>query len=200
MVLSLPSFWIANQINYLVSRLPETNFFHYLFSIGLIEAPSAVAILLFFFWVFEKWLWQIPPIRYFIGVPNINGRYEGNLTSTHTINEEQNGTYRVVIEIKQSLTKTNIYLYTERSCSYSLIANMCTNYNDNHELVYVYQNKTSAMNADSDMRDHHGVALLEVLDGGKTLTGNYFNNPRERGRYGVIEVSRESWFLKKKFS
>jgi hypothetical protein len=198
-IFSIPSSWVAGRFTDFAKTLPDTNFFHYLFSFGVLEAPSTIVVLLFFFFVSEKWLWQIPPIPYFLGVPNINGRHTGTLTSTHIGSDEQNGTYNVVIEINQSLTQTNVYLYTERSCSYSLIANICKNHNENDELVYVYQNKTVAMNADKDMRDHHGVASLQIFDSGAVLTGSYFNNPRERGRYGVIDVRRESRFLKQRF-
>lgn len=133
------------------------------------------------------------------GLPNINGRYEGDLMSSFTETKEQNGTYKTAIEIKQTLTNINVCLYTERSRSYSLIANICKNNNGNYELVYVYQNNTSVIGTDSDMRDHNGTAILEISDDGSTLDGNYFNNPRERGRYGKIKVTKVTSGINGKF-
>jgi hypothetical protein len=192
LVLTVPASWIALKLGIYVNTLPTHNFFHYLLSVGVFEAPTTVIILFLFFWLFNNLLWKIPGVVDVLGIPNINGRYSGELVSSHTENKEQNGTYPVIIEIKQTLTTISVYLYTERSCSYSMIASLCKNYNNNHELVYVYQNKTSAMESDSDMRDHHGTAFLQVFEKGVSLTGNYFNNPRERGRYGKITVRRIS--------
>jgi hypothetical protein len=199
LILSVPAYWLASILKTIVDSLPESNFFHYLSSVGIFEAPTAVVLLLAAFWLFNNEVWKFYPIKKLLGVQNINGRYEGELTSTHTENNEQNGTYKIAIEIKQSLTSISVFLYTERSCSYSVIASIGRNSNDNHELIYVYQNKTSAMNKDADMRDHGGAAFLEIFEGGKKLVGNYFNNPRERGRYGVMNLEKTKEQLKGKF-
>lgn len=193
---SVPAFWISSKISEAINYLPETNIIHHLSSVGVIEAPTAIIILVAFFTLFNNCIWRIPLIRKLLNIPDIQGRYVGELKSTFTETKEENGTYRVAVEIKQTLTKIKVFLYTERSFSYGLIANICTNYNDNHELVYLYQNKTSAIGADANMRDHHGVASLQILKDGEFLSGNYFNNPRERGRYGNIDVTRESRKLK----
>jgi len=58
-----------------------------------IEAPTAIAIVLFIFWVFNNYLWKWLPIRKLFGIPNIDGRYEGELISSFTETKEQNGTY-----------------------------------------------------------------------------------------------------------
>lgn len=198
-ILAIPASAIADKISTYVSTLSPDNFFHYLYSVGVLEAPTTVAILFLFFWIFSNYLWKIPGIKNVLGIPNINGRYEGELTSTHTENNEQNGTYKVAIEIKQSLTGISVLLYTERSCSYSLLASLVRNNNHNYELTYTYQNRTSAMNSDADMRDHRGATFLEIFDQSKKLSGTYFNNPRERGRYGVINVEKVKGCLKGKF-
>jgi hypothetical protein len=199
LILSVPAYWAASVLKVFVDNLSANNFFHYLSSVGIFEAPTTLVILLGLFWLFNNIIWKFYPIRKLLGIPNINGRYEGELTSTHTENNEQNGTYKICLEIKQSLTSISVFLYTERSCSYSLIASIGLNGNHNHELMYVYQNKTSAMNNDSDMRDHKGSAFLEIFEDGKNLIGNYFNNPRERGRYGVIKVEKVKSSIQGKF-
>lgn len=196
---SFPAFWLSSKISTYLSGLPETNVLHYLSSWGFIEAPTAIAIILFIFWMLNNYLWKWLPIRKLFGIPNIDGRYEGELVSSFTETKEQNGTYKTVIEIKQTLTKITVCLYTERSCSYSLTANLCKNNNGNYELVYIYQNKTSAMGDDSDMRDHNGTAILGIFEDGNKLDGNYFNNPRERGRYGKIKVTKTSSEIRGKF-
>jgi len=198
LVLSVPASLIASELKAVVDNLPSSNFFHYLASVGIFEAPTTVVLLLATFWIFNEIIWKFYPIRRLFNIPNINGRYAGNLVSTHTENNEQNGTYKIAIEIKQSLTSISVFLYTERSSSHSLMASIGQNNNQNHELTYTYQNTTSAMNSDADMRDHRGVAFLEIFEDGKSLAGNYFNNPRERGRYGKIDVKKVAGCLKGK--
>lgn len=196
---SVPAFWLSSKINTYLSGLSETSVLRYLSSWGFIEAPTAIVIILFIFWILNNYLWKWLPIRKLFGIPNIDGRYEGEIVSSFTETKEQNGTYKTSIEIKQTLTKVIVYLYTERSCSYSLTANLCKNNNGNYELVYVYQNKTSAMGTDSDMHDHNGTAILEIFEDGSILDGNYFNNPRDRGRYGKIKVTKVISKMKGKF-
>lgn len=199
LVLVLPAKWLATLLKTYIESLPKDNFFHYLSSVGIIEITTIV-FLLGMFWLFNKYIWQIPLVRRIINIPNINGRYEGNLTSTHTENNEENGTYPIAIEISQTLTSISVFFYTERSCSYSLIASIGQNTNNNHSLMYIYQNKTSVMTiTDADMRDHRGSVFFEIFDYGKELKGNYFNNPRERGRYGMINVKKVSRKFKRKF-
>lgn len=195
-IFSVPSLWISSKISLIVDAFPHTKFLQNLVSNGVLQAPTAVVILLFIFWILNHLAIKFYFSRKILGIPNINGRYVGTLESTHSINNEKNSTYGVVIEITQTLTNIRINLYTERSCSYSLIANICTNELGNQELVYVYQNKTSAIDADADMRNHNGTTFLEILNEGQKLSGNYFNNPRERGRFGKIEVLRKDKKLK----
>lgn len=199
LILTVPASKISQSLGAYVDTLSQENFLHYLSSVGVFEAPTTVAILFLLFWLLNNCVWKFPLINKIIGIPNLNGRYEGQLVSSHVEDKQQNGTYPIVIEIRQTLISVCIYVYTERSCSYSLIANICKNYHDNYELVYVYQNKTSAIQSDSDMRDHHGTAFLEVSDEGLSLDGSYFNNPRERGRYGKVNVKRKGRKLKGKF-
>lgn len=199
LVLVVPATWFSEKIESFVQGLPADSFLHHLSSLGVIEAPTTVLILFIFFLLFNHFLWRLPLVNQLIGIPDINGRFVGELTSSHTINDEQNGTYSVAIEIKQTPVNISVNLYTERSCSYSLIADLCINPNGNYELIYIYQNKTSAMALDADMRDHHGTALLEISLDKKRISGNYFNNPRERGRYGKITIERVTDKIKGKF-
>jgi len=185
LLFSIPSAYIANVLNI---WLGDANFLKQLTSSGIIEAPTTIAILLLLFWVTDKWLWRIKFVNKLLGIPDINGRYTGTLTSSF----DDTKTYSVVIEARQSLTKTIINLYTSNSSSYSLIANIGKNNKDNWSLFYIYQNNAKTINQDGDMKDHTGVGFLEIFDNGKTLKGEYFNNSRDRGRFGIISVNLTS--------
>lgn len=186
LIFSVPFAYVVTVFNAYLLTLSPNNFLNYLASSGIIEVPTTVALLLTLFWVTDNFLWRIKFIQKILDIPDINGRYEGELVSSY----DETKTYPIVLEIKQSLNKISINLFTERSSSYSLTANIGKNNKGSWSVFYIYQNNTSAMNEDEDMKDHNGVALLEIFDLGSNLKGNYFNNPRDRGRYGTINVKR----------
>jgi hypothetical protein len=196
LVFVLPASSVAESIQSYLSTLSPNNFIQHLASLGIIEAPTTVGILLGLFWLVDKWLWRIKWFA-FLPVPtDINGRYEGHIVSSHSSDE----TYKVGLEVEQSLTDIKVCLYTKNSTSCSATATVGKNDYGNWVVSYIYQNKTSTVNHDEDMKDHLGVGTVEILDKGKKLKGVYFNNPRDRGRHGSIEVTRITRKLSRSFS
>ncbi len=150
---------------------------------------TAVVILLAMFWLVDKWLWRIKGVRIILPIPpDINGRYCGDLVSSYDKDKGIDKKYKITLEIKQSLTRVKINLYTENSSSYSVVASIGKNNQDNWEISYLYQNKTNTVNHNEDMKDHGGAAFLEIFNAGEILKGNYFNNPRDRGRHGSLDL------------
>ena len=189
LIFSIPASDTASWLQSVFNNFKETNILRYFAEMGIIEVPTAVIILLFLFWVTDKWVWRIPGLTSLLRLPdNINGRYEGDLVSSYDKDRKVDKTYKIVLEIKQSLTEIKVNLYTNNSCSYSLVASVGKNNQDNWELCYLYQNKTSTVNHDEDMKDHGGAAFLKIFDDGLKLKGNYFNNPRDRGRHGNMDL------------
>lgn len=167
---------------------------------GLVQAPTMLGIVVACFWLLDNCLWKIFPLKYLFNIPNINGRYKGSLTSTFTCNNQENGTYDIIIEMQQNLRGTKVRLYTATSSSFSLVEKLEKNEHGAYELSYVYQNQTAALDVTNrDMRDHRGAAFLKIFDSGTCLEGNYFNNPRDRGRYGNLKVKRVSFALQGRF-
>ena len=186
LLFAIPASFIATSFQNYLSTVNHSSILYKLATLGIIEAPTTILLLIFTFWLIDTWLWRIKGLSFILGIPNdINGRYEGELVS----NYDGNKTYTIVIEIKQSLNKILLNLYTENSTSYSMIATIGKNNKNNWAVSYIYQNNTTTVNHDEDMRDHSGTAFLEILDNGSKLKGSYFNNSRERGRYGTIDVN-----------
>lgn len=189
LVLAIPASYIATITQSYLNSLSADNILQRLASMGVIEAPTTVAILLIVFLLIDRWAWRIKGLSSVFGIPHdINGRYEGSLVSSY----DESKTYGIVIEIKQFLTEVRINLYTENSASYSIVGTIGKNFQENWSIAYLYQNNTNTVNHDEDMKDHGGAAFLEIFEEGSLLKGNYFNNPRDRGRHGSIEVKRVS--------
>ena len=129
------------------------------------------------------------------GIPNINGRYEGEGESSY-----QDGfKYPVIIEVHQTLLNTLVCLYTERSGSHSVMSAMGQNERRNQYLSYSYKNAPKTVTDDRDMRPHDGFACLEIFDNGDRLEGFYFNDPRERESFGKLVLKRVSRNTQGKF-
>lgn len=181
-----PAIYLNKFFVYLINFLPSNNFFNYLSDVGFFSFLSVSLFLFTFFYIFDKWLYWI--IDKMFKKPNISGRYEGELISSY----KENSRHNVVIEIKQSLTSVLINLYTKNSSSFSVVSAIGKNNFGNWSLYYIYENNTATVGHDEDMKNHCGVAILNILE--NSLQGCYFNNPRDRGRHGNIDVK----FISKK--
>ena len=185
LLFSIPASYIAVYVQSYLNGLNPQNILQQLASLGVIEAPTTVAILLVLFWIIDRYLWKVKLINKIPGIPlNINGRYEGTLVSSY----EENPTHKIAIEIRQFLTKISIKLYTQNSSSFSTTSVIGINSQDNWALHYLYKNNPQTVNHNEDMRSHEGGAFLEIINGGQQMKGSYFNNTRDRGRHGSIDV------------
>lgn len=195
LILLIPLLYLNKAILYFLNLLPQNNFINYLKDFGFLEAPTVIIFLLLVFYILDKWLWKIKPINHLLKVPRIEGRYEGKLVSSY----DESKDYKIVVEIRQSLTNISISLFTKNSSSSSIISVLGKNEHGGWSLCYVYENKTSTVNHDKDMKNHEGTALLDILDNNQILKGYYFDNPRDRRRYGTIKAKYTNKILKNSF-
>ncbi len=184
LVTLFPSAWLAHKLEEILSSLPQ-GVWKQLADWGVIEAPTAVLIILLIIWSYESFFWRVWPISKIHRVPNVNGRYEGSVKSVHGENSP------IVLEIRQSMSDIKVCLYSERSASYSTVAYMGKNECDNHALHYAYRNQPRTVELDKDMRVHEGFAVLQI-NNENSLSGYYYNDSRERPTHGVIECARTS--------
>jgi len=164
--------------------------------LGVFEPPTLVILIVLLLWLYVAYLWKCPVLNLIHGVPNINGRYTGSIQSSY--DPEKN--YKCVLEVRQTLTRVEINLFTERSSSWSVIANIVVNEHGNWALAYIYTNMPKTIEvADSDMRCHRGFATLEIFEDRVKLEGEYFNHSRERSTHGTISCKRKSRKLKGRY-
>lgn len=150
---------------------------------NFVPAPSAFFIFLILYRVFDNWLWQWPPFRWFfaISAPNLAGIWKGKLKS-NTRNKE----FDITLDIKQRWSKISVAVSFDKSTSSSFSANiLCAKALP--VLIYHYDNTPHDRESDT-MTRHIGTAEL-ILRDAKTLVGNYFNSG-DRKTEGSIFVSK----------
>lgn len=194
LVTLIPALWLARFVQETIEKASVWEPLSKIVELKIFEAPTTVIIIGLLFWVYESFLWRVKPFTYLNGVPNISGRYTGEVESSYDRKK-----YPIVLEIRQTLLSVGVCLYTERSSSYSIIANVGRNERHNDFLAYIYKNTPKTVSGDLDMRTHDGFACLEIFEKGKNLEGSYFNDPRERGTYGKLSCKKEGPTIKGRF-
>jgi len=189
-----PTIWLASKLQEILNA-SSIGYIKQLVSWGVIEAPTAVFFIVILFGIYESILWRIWPFHYLQRIPCVRGRYEGKITSNYNGGTE----HLAIIEIQQSLSRISICLYTEKSSSCSLIANIGKNNKGNWFLAYIYNNNPKTVSNDLDMRTHDGCAHLEIFSKEQKINGYYFTDSRERPRYGQINIEFKTKILKGHF-
>ncbi len=159
---------------------------------GYVGIFSTISILSLTLFLINEWLWKFSIFNWLINIPNLNGRYEGILTSsfidTSTHKETEK---RCVLEIKQSGSEIKIYSYfgniesdIQTSQAFSVSEEIIKNANEIFELFYIFTNNPNSLV--EQLHNHSGTCALKYLPDIKTLEGDYYN---QRGFKGNIKVS-----------
>ncbi len=152
-----------------------------------VDAPSVLAFFSIFYKAFDKWIWRMPPCRLIslVKIPNLNGTWKGDVTSSYDRRESQHG---VTVKITQTWTQILVSLASETSTSRSLTASITVQNPDETVLTYHYINEPKA-SAQKSMHAHWGTAILTLQNRGKKLEGQYYSG-RDRQNHGTISLSR----------
>lgn len=154
-----------------------------------IDVPSVAGFYALFYLVFERWLWRLPFIHSsgLLRVPNLNGRWNGYVTSSFDGHVTNHDTY---LEIHQTWTELSVCLRTDRSQSHSLIGTITTQNPTAGTLGYEYINEPKA-NAVANMQIHRGTARLDLtkLKDRWVLEGEYYSG-RGRQSFGTLHFEK----------
>lgn len=183
----LPLSLLANWLQSLLTKVP-VSLLKQLVDLGVLSAPTTLGLLFLICVFYDRFLWKTKFFCWLHGIPNMNGRYRCKITSTFS-DPNGNNIYDGFLEVEQRLHYLAIRLYTQRSCSYSVVANVGKDEYGNWSVFYIYNNKPNTITTDLDMRAHTGAAkLLYFLNGkSKRLEGEYYNNSRDRKTHGKLE-------------
>lgn len=136
---------------------------------------------------FIGWKWKI--FKWLIDVPNLNGRYQGELISSYLVNGLP-AKKDCVIEIKQTASSIHIYSYygdpgmnLQTSRAYSASEQLIEEKNELFKLYYIFTNEPDVLQ--TQLNNHSGTAQFKYYPDIKTLDGDYYN---QRKNIGTIKV------------
>jgi len=165
-------------------------------NLEVLRMPSNASLILGLLYLFDRKLWKFPIFNSLVTVPNLHGRYKGDLEYYHN----NGGKLDCTIEVHQTASDIDIIGYFknkkgEQSSSESKfvkISKQAGFYN----IYYFYQNEGST--GDKHYAPHTGVNILKVIDseGEISLNGWYFNDREGTPGRGTIEVKFKSKVLK----
>lgn len=157
-----------------------------------IDAPGVMAFYGLSYAVFDRWLWNKPITGFmrrlgWLQVPDLNGEWQGNLTSYY-VAHPQGKDYPVTVRIEQTWTHICVTLKTQTSDSASITGSVLVQKPGGVVLTYQYLNEPKSGALDT-MHMHKGTVWL-VLETGSDplrLNGEYYSG-RDRQNYGRLQV------------
>jgi len=151
-----------------------------------IKLASFSLIFVLLYLLFDKFLWKTTFIKKIHGIPDFNGKWEGNFISNRMDENSNNYTGSCNLIVKQTWGKISIVSNFEKSTSYSKSAYININGVDGITLSFDYNNKAEKTN-DSNLKQHNGHNDFTYIESENKLRGNYFND-KNRETNGIIEV------------
>lgn len=134
--------------------------------------------------------WKFKIFKWLVDVPNLCGRYKGELISSYQSSPGVFVNKLFVMEIKQTASKLIIYSYcgdlinnTLTSSSVSVSEQIISESNENScNVYYIFSNETAPL---LNLNNHAGTGKLKYFIDVKKFVGEYYN---QRGNTGKIEV------------
>jgi hypothetical protein len=144
---------------------------------------QTLPIILGAIWIYEAWGWRYVPLPRPLGVPNLNGTWQGTLTSLW---KDGSGTspepIPAYLAIQQTLTSISVRLFTKESQSLQIAGAISKMEAGDPAISYVYRNTPRVDLRIEVSPMHHGAAILTIYDGQVTrIAGDYWNERQGKG-------------------
>lgn len=137
------------------------------------------------YWIFDKYLWKQKIFKRFLNVPDLNGYWEGKLTSL-----TYQTTMDMKLEVKQQWSKINFYATFPESTSSSNVASIFIERDGKVTVGFGFINHSRELPQQYDEYN-----ILEI-DDDTHLFGRYFNNRdnsnigHKGGNIGTFKLSK----------
>ena len=139
------------------------------------------------YFVFDRWLWQIPLIGRVIGIPNLAGKWtiQGRTDGADGVPRDWEGN----VTIEQTWSQIAISIETAHSRSRSAMAAIERDPGHGFRIIYGYENRPK--DVDSDLRSHRGTCDVVVAADLLSAEAAYFND-HQRRTFGTMKWSRDT--------
>ena len=152
--------WISSILNLCDTLGVTTNFIGVTFLYGII------------YWIFDNYAWKWGIFRKFLGVPNLNGHWEGELTS-----KTFPTTIKMSLDVVQTWSKISFVSTFPNSKSESNVASIFIERDGIMKVGFGFINHSREL-----QHQYDGYNILD-LDDDTHLFGRYFNN-RDKSNVG----------------
>lgn len=171
--------------------------------LNLVWNYSYVTIPLFLIWVyFEKvgwrhkyWKW-VGKIFHF--PPDLRGRWIGEIDRIR-----ENTPHKFVVEIKQTMTQLQVYTYSSRGHSESILDAITSDkMDDDFTLCFLWEGEHGMLkDQTADSGKFKGYTLLKLITKGesKKLKGEYFTSRKPKQTMGTLTVTWSGYELLQQF-
>lgn len=139
-------------------------------------------------WWFNNYLWKTKPFLKILGLPNLNGIWEGALESTYRSEDGQYVKTEMTLTIKQTFEKMSCISKFPKSESFGDIICLDTESSEGIVLKFTYINKSRDI--DCHLPQYPGYNELRLSDE-NTLSGMYFTQ-RIPSTHGTILLIRRN--------
>lgn len=163
------------------------DFLSLLWNYGFVTIPLSIVWVYFekVGWRSRYWNWLNKPLHF---PPDLRGRWEGTIDR---IGEES--PHGFIIEIKQTMTKIQVYTYSSRGQSESIIDSIASDkMEDDFTLCFLWEGQTGNLPSQQiESGRFKGYTMLKLIENGQSrkLKGEYFTNRRPYQTMGIIEVT-----------
>jgi hypothetical protein len=165
-----------------------------LWGYGWLQGIGPGAIVLGLLTWYDKSLWNLPYLRWFNTIPDLNGDYAGSIRFNRTGNNEE---VTCNLSIKQTCSKIKVTTsftkeHENPTQSTSFEAFISTDEIGDQTLYFYYHNPGSCMSGDT-LDAHDGVNVLRINQNKEriTLDGHYFTNRNPQTK-GCMTVSKQN--------
>ncbi|EOV6590264.1 hypothetical protein ACN94Y_002958 [Listeria monocytogenes] len=155
--------------------------------LGLISvAITPLIIFSIILFMFNNYFWKNKFICIFSGVPNINGKYTGQLISSRG-----GGPIEMTLIVSQTFDKikfTSTFPMTPSS-SDSNMGCLISLENNIAEFTFSYSNRSQDISVENHSHDGMNTLKFNLVDG--SVIGEYFNNRGKKPNKGTMKLCKE---------
>lgn len=183
---------VLSAITFFFGLIPLYNYLEKTFEFTIpvwVETPSIFGLFGVFFALFDRYFWKYRVIKVFglPKIPNLNGKWKATISRRDENDNEVKKKESDVI-INQNYSKFNLLMKDEGATSDVKMATFQISNPINRRIIYTYVCEPHAT-APDEFQMHEGTTTLEIMEGDKEMSGNYYSG-KGRRHHGTVYLKK----------